>query len=105
MRLAVLLLGLIRQRNPQHKEPDLQKWARDFDLMHRQDGREYEKIRRIIIWSQADTTPAPGQTFCWANNILSPAKLRKQFDQLLLKSGPSRPSGHGIATLPMPDFE
>jgi hypothetical protein len=100
MQLAVLLLDRIRARNPQQKEPDLQKWAKEIDCMHRLDGRNgrvFEDIRRVILWCQADEF--------WQNNILSPAKLRKQFDQLLLKSGPSRPSGHGIASVPMPDVE
>jgi len=105
MLMAVLLRDLIRRRDPGFKEPNMQQWALDIDRIHRLDNRPFEDIRRMIVWSQNDTVPAPGQTFCWANNILSPAKLRKQFTQLLMKSGPSRPSGHGIASVPMPNIE
>ncbi|HLA04549.1 MAG TPA: hypothetical protein VJZ16_01070 [Syntrophales bacterium] len=79
VRLADLLLEKILIRNPNHKKPNLQTWAKDIDLMIRLDKRTPEDIRRIIEWCQADTF--------WQSNILSTAKLRKQFDQLWLKMG------------------
>jgi len=79
VRLADLLLEKILIRNPNHKKPNLQTWAKEIDLMLRIDNRTPEDIRRIIEWCQADTF--------WQNNILSTAKLRKQFDQLWLKMG------------------
>lgn len=105
MLMAVLLRDLIRRRDPGFKEPNMQAWAREIDLLHRVDNRPFDDIRRVIVWCQADYTPAPGQTFCWATNILSTRNLRKHFDQLVQKSGPSRPSGHGIASVPMPNIE
>ncbi|MCL4417499.1 MAG: hypothetical protein M1365_12545 [Actinobacteria bacterium] len=77
LRLSKLLITLIRQRNPGHKEPDLQKWAYDIDLMLRIDKRDPQIIEKLIIWCQQDRF--------WQNNILSTAKLRAQYDQLLLK--------------------
>ena len=79
LRLAELLLEKILLRNPNHKKPNLQTWAKDIDLMLRIDSRTPEDIRRVIKWCQADTF--------WQSNILSAAKLRKQFDQLWLKMG------------------
>ena len=80
--LSQFLLAKIRERNPKHREPDLQKWARDVDLMIRLDGREPADIRRMIEWAQQDSF--------WSANILSTAKLREQFDQLLLKANAAR---------------
>ena len=74
IRLSELLLEKILFRNP-----NLQTWAKDIDLMIRLDKRTPEDIQRVIKWSQADTF--------WQSNILSTAKLRKQFDQLWLKMG------------------
>ena len=74
--LSKLLLKKIRERNPDHKEPDLQEWAYDIDLMIRIDKRDPEVIKKIIIWCQ--------QEEFWQNNILSTSKLRKQYDQLFL---------------------
>ena len=83
--LAALLLSLIRRRNPQHGEPDLQRWARTVELMIRVDGRSSNDIRRLIEWAQADDF--------WATNILSTDKLREKFDQLTVKaSTPQRAS-------------
>lgn len=86
IRLAELLLEKILSRNPNFKKPDLQAWAKDIDRMIRLDNRTPEDIRRVIEWCQADTF--------WQNNILSPGKLRKQFDQLALKMGNPVPDPH-----------
>lgn len=79
VRLSELLLEKILSRNPGHKKPNLQTWAKDIDLMIRLDKRTAEDIRRVIEWCQTDSF--------WQSNILSTAKLRKQFDQLWLKMG------------------
>jgi len=81
--LAKLLFDLIRERKPDFKEPDLQTWAKDIDLMARLDGRSPEHIEAVIRWSQADPF--------WQNNVLSAGKLREKFDQLELKK---KASGH-----------
>lgn len=56
------------------KKPDLTKWAMEFDLMIRRDGRRPEDIRAVITWCQGD--------FFWWRNILSPSKLRDKFERL-----------------------
>lgn len=76
-RLSKLLLDLIIARAPDFNRPDLQKWAKHIDLMIRINHRTPEAIEKVIRWCQADAF--------WQNNILSTAKLRKQFDQLYLK--------------------
>ncbi len=76
-RLADLLFTLIRERNPAHKPPNLQSWAKSIDLMIRRDDRKSQDIECVIRWSQQDAF--------WQNNILSTSKLRRQFDQLFMK--------------------
>ena len=76
--LSALLFSLIRQRNPNHRVPNLQTWARHVDRMIRRDHRDPAEIRRMIEWCQADDF--------WQNNILSTDTLRRQFDRLVLKS-------------------
>ena len=75
--LSQLLLKLILERKPDFKKPDLQGWAVHIDKMIRIDKRTPEKIEPVIKWCQQDDF--------WQNNILSTAKLRKQFDQLEMK--------------------
>ena len=75
--LSKLLLSLIRERKPDFKEPNLQRWAREIDLMIRIDKRKPEKIEKVIRWCQTNDF--------WQNNILSTQKLRKHYDQLTLK--------------------
>ncbi|HEY0090543.1 MAG TPA: hypothetical protein VGB37_16955 [Candidatus Lokiarchaeia archaeon] len=75
--LSKKLLDLILINNPNFKKPDLQKWAIEIDKTIRIDKRNPEEIKNIIEWSQDDSF--------WRSNILSTAKLRKQFDHLLIK--------------------
>jgi hypothetical protein len=80
-RLSKMLFSFIEKRNPKNKEPNMQTWARNVDLMMRVDGRLPEDIERVIRWCQADNF--------WQNNILSTGKLREKFDALMLKAGGS----------------
>lgn len=73
-KLAQSLLSKIEEQNPDHKKPDLQKWANDIRLMHEQDKRSYDKIQKMIDWSQNNDF--------WSGNVLSAAKLRKQYDTM-----------------------
>ncbi len=102
IRLSELLFEKILSRNPKHKKPNLQTWAKSVDLMRRVDGRTPEDIRTVILWCQ-------GHHF-WQNNILSTGKLRENFDQLQMKMGAEetkkgvdavlRPSTHDGFTCP-----
>ncbi|PFP32577.1 hypothetical protein COJ93_26420 [Bacillus anthracis] len=74
---AKLLFELMLLNNPSAKEPNLEKWANDFRLMREKDNRTDEQIKYLINWTQKDDF--------WSTNILSPAKLRKQFDTLIVK--------------------
>lgn len=63
-------------------DPDGEKWQNDMRLLVCDRGGDEDaflEIERIIEWCQADSF--------WRSNILSPAKLRKQFTQLVLKAG------------------
>src|SRR5690625_1058190 len=77
MRLAELLFEKIQENNPGHKKPNLEKWANDIRLMRERDERTEERIEYLINWTQQHTF--------WHTNILSPGKLRKQFDKLVLQ--------------------
>lgn len=74
---AKLLFELMLLNNSSAKEPNLEKWANDFRLMREKDNRTDEQIKYLINWTQKDDF--------WSTNILSPAKLRKQFDALVVK--------------------
>lgn len=86
--LSKLLFTEIKKRNPGHKKPNFQAWAKDMDGIIRLDKRNPQQIKQVIFWCQNDTTPNTSG-FCWCNNILSTKKLRDQFDQLVLKMGES----------------
>jgi len=76
-RLSEKLRDLIHNRDPSAKNPNLQKWAKDIDLLHRVDNRSFGTIEDVIEWCQEDSF--------WQSNILSPGKLRSNFQQLYLK--------------------
>ena len=64
---------------PTLKEPNLQAWARSFDVALRNDERMSEAhfVAEVIKWACSD--------IFWRTNIQSPEKLRKQFDKLTAK--------------------
>lgn len=64
---------------PTLRKPDLQKWAKDFDLLYRVDKREKEHVKKVIAFALSSDF--------WKKNILSPAKLREKFDQLTAQAG------------------
>ena len=76
-RLAEFLYNHIYRNNNSCKKPDIQKWSKSFDYILRIDKRDIEEVKKVIVFSQTDSF--------WMTNILSPDKLRKQYDQLLLK--------------------
>ena len=88
-RLSEYLVKLIKERNENFKQPPLEKWAENIDLMIRVDKRDPEEIKEVIEWCQQDEF--------WQDNILSTSKLRKQYDQLIMKmnkgSNQDRPKG------------
>lgn len=76
-RLANYFLGEIRKNNPDHKTPNMQTWSDDIRKMMELDNRNEEQIRYLMRWVQADDFEMA--------NVLSPNKLRKRFDQLVIK--------------------
>lgn len=81
MKLALYLFAKIKQNNPEHKsltDSQKQKWADSIRLMIERDKRTPQQIHNMIDWCQADDF--------WKQNILSTAKLRKQYDTMRPKA-------------------
>jgi predicted phage replisome organizer len=76
-RLAAYLFKHIRKNNESSKEPNWSTWAKQFDYILRVDKRDLEEVKQIIRFCQTDEF--------WHKNILSPDKLRKQYDRLYLE--------------------
>ncbi len=75
--LAKFLNKKIHENNPKAKQPNLQKWADDMRKIVELDKRDKHDVSLVIAWCQKDDF--------WSTNILSPSKLRKQFDRLYMK--------------------
>lgn len=82
LRLANLLADLIEKNNIKAwKRPTghkIEYWADLIEKLHRIDKVEYKEIEFIINWCQQDDF--------WKSNILSTAKLRKQFPTLWIRA-------------------
>ena len=77
MKAAVYLFEKIKERLPNKKEPDFQKWADEVRKSVELDGVPIERYKQVLDWSQNDDF--------WQANILSTNKLRKQFDTIYLQ--------------------
>ena len=77
MKAAVYLFEKIKERLPNKKEPDFQKWADEVRKSVELDGVPIERYKQVLDWSQNDDF--------WQANILSTNKLRKKFDTIYLQ--------------------
>ena len=75
---ACNLLADLIEINGSKRPAVTDKWLSDMERLNRIDERSWEQITRAIEWCQADDF--------WRGNIMSPSKLRKQYDQLRLSA-------------------
>jgi hypothetical protein len=73
---ACNLLAALIESNGSKRPVVTDKWLADMERLNRIDERSWEQITKAIEWCQADDF--------WRGNIMSPGKLRKQYDQLRL---------------------
>jgi hypothetical protein len=59
------------------RPPNFQKWSKDIDAIIRIDKRSADDVKKYISWMTKDID-------FWQGKILSPDKLRKQWDKLTL---------------------
>lgn len=76
--LAEWIMKGVRRIKPDMKIPNMVTWAEDCRKMRVLDNRTPRQIAEVFKWANND--------HFWQTNVLSPAKLRKQFDQLEIKS-------------------
>lgn len=77
MLIAKLIFSGVKRLIPSAKKPNLETWANDVRKIRQLDNRSSAQIKQTFTWANNDSF--------WQSNILSPAKLRKQFDVLTLQ--------------------
>lgn len=77
--LCTFFFEKIRERNPEFKEPKLEKWRAEFDCLLRLDKRDPEKCKKLIEWASTHKW--------WKVACLSPGKLRKDYDTMAAQMG------------------
>lgn len=76
--LGVFLFSKIQELNPKFKTPNLVKWSKEFYKLLKIDNHSLKEIQQLIEWIFT-----PGNF--WSCQILSPAKLRRKFDELIIR--------------------
>ncbi|CDG87262.1 replication protein [Xenorhabdus bovienii] len=77
LKAAQWIYSLVTVVDPTAPEPNWPEWANDIRLMRQQDNRTHYEICSLFKWANKDNF--------WHTNILSPAKLRKQWQTLVLQ--------------------
>jgi hypothetical protein len=85
---AEYLIGLILKLYPDHKTPNLETWAKEIRLIRERDGKTHKEICELFKW--ANSHPF------WQSNILSPSKLREQWDRLQIQRSKGVPGKNDI---------
>lgn len=76
-KLSEFFISQIKKNNPNFKDPNIQKWSDDFRRIVEVDHRDKHEVAVLIKWVQKDSF--------WMANVLSPAKLKKQYDSLIMR--------------------
>lgn len=71
-KLSEIMLSKIKSNGTSMKDPDIQKWSKIFDFIHRIDKRDYDWIVELIDLVYKDNF--------WKDNVRSPEKLREQIN-------------------------
>ncbi len=79
------MLNLLLQSNPKFKKPNKKTWAEDVRKIRVIDGIDHKEMARVFTWANKDQF--------WSSNILSPGKLRKQWNQLSAKANQHQSKG------------
>lgn len=81
IKIVDFFINKLKELNPKIRVPDTlakkQKWAYDIDKLLRIDGRDKHEVCEVINYVITDDF--------WKSNVLSPEKLRKQYDKLFIK--------------------
>lgn len=85
---AEWMYGKLVQVFPGTKQPSFDNWANQVRLIRVRDKKTDHEIRGLFEWANNDSA-------FWQGNILSPSKLRIQWDKLIGQRGRGAPSGNG----------
>lgn len=75
--LSTFFLSKIKERYPEFKEPQKEKWDMEMDKLLRIDKRGLEKTQELIKWASTHKW--------WKTACLSPSKLRKDYDAMAMQ--------------------
>lgn len=67
----------IKEINPKFKDPNLEKWEREFDCILNEDKRDLADLYAMIKWVLSNPF--------WKARCLSPANLRKNYDTIYMQ--------------------
>lgn len=90
MRFAKEMFNRILVVAPSAREPSFRSWANTIRLMRESDNRDYTTMWKVFSWANKDSF--------WCSNILSPTKLRKQFDKLQVKANETNKQANATAS-------
>lgn len=77
LKIAQDLYLLILRINPNHKEPNYERWADDIRKINKLDNRTHAEIWETILWVS--------NHHFWQTVILSPDNLRKKWDKITVQ--------------------
>lgn len=76
--LSQLMWSLIKKNNPSFKKPNLDNWARAFDVILNNDERNFQEVTELIKWIYIENG-------FWASQILNPWRFRDVYEKVLAR--------------------
>lgn len=87
VQFAEQMWAKVKTLSNQTKDPNFAQWADDIRKLVELDGQPLDLVSQIFHWANSDDF--------WAANVLSPAKLRKNFPRLFAQCKGSAPQDFG----------
>lgn len=70
-------VDLLKKRNPNLKEPNKSKWIKTLDLLLKNDKRDLEETKALLLWASDHKW--------WKTGCLSPESLRNKYDEMTIQ--------------------
>ena len=70
--------SLIKKNNPSFKKPNLDNWARAFDVILNNDERNFQEVTELIKWIYIENG-------FWGSQILNPWRFRDVYEKVLAR--------------------
>jgi hypothetical protein len=82
-RVSSSFFDRLKESNPKIRKPNIDQWAKELQVLSKDgEGNSMEEIEKVICYVLSTRDRPSSNGFCWANVILSPTSLRRNYAKI-----------------------